>query len=67
MPFFTLFVRIFIELLTFPCFISCENLLDISAVFFLDLTLFGIVSASFNNSSKWPDIHDSKRHSKAFK
>ena len=70
MSFFTLSVRIFIALLTFPFFISCENLLDISAMFadvFLDLKLSWIVSASPKNSSKSPDIHDSRRLSKAFK
>ena len=70
MPFFILPVRIFMALLTFSFCISCEKLLDISAMFvdvFLDLKLFWIVSASFNNSSKSPDIHDSRRLSKAFK
>ena len=42
MPFFILPVRIFIALLKFPSFVSCENLVGISAMFvdfFLDLKL----------------------------
>ena len=44
--FFILSVTIFIAQLTFPFFISCEKLLDISAMFvdvFLDLKLSWIV------------------------
>ena len=33
MPLFILSARIFIALLTFPFFIFCENLLDISVMF----------------------------------
>ena len=59
MSFFTFSVRIFIALLMFPFFTSCENLLDISAMFvdgFLDVKLFWIVLASLSSSSKLPNL-----------